>query len=98
MARFRVSFVMGVKLRKGGVLRLPAEVRRVLGLREGDELLVTVEGGAVKLLPAGLVDPVEAYSSEPGSVDEDRVLEEGFREARRLGSRFARRANDRSTE
>ncbi len=96
MARFRVSFVMKVKLRKGGVLRLLAEVRRVLGLGEGDELLVTVEGGAVKLLP--VVDPVEAYSSEPGSVDEDRVLEEGFREARRLGSRFARRANDRSTE
>jgi hypothetical protein len=50
----------------------------VLGLREGDELLVTVEGGAVKLLPAGLVDPVEAYSSEPGSVNEDAVLKEGL--------------------
>ena len=57
MARFRVSFVMKVKLHRGGVLRLPAEIRRVLGLREGDELLVTVEGGAVKLLPVGLVDP-----------------------------------------
>jgi AbrB family looped-hinge helix DNA binding protein len=78
---------MRVKLRKGGVLRLPAEVRRVLGLGEGDELLVTVEGGAVRLLPVGLVDPVEACSSELGSVDEDRVLEEGFRDARRLGAR-----------
>ena len=87
MARFRVSFVMKVKLRKGGVLRLPAEVRRVLGLGEGDELLVTVEDGAVKLLPVGLVDPVEAYSSELGSVNEDAVLEEGFRDARRLGAR-----------
>jgi hypothetical protein len=35
----------------------------------------------------GLVDPVEAYSSELGSVDEDMVLEEGFRDARRLGAR-----------
>jgi AbrB family looped-hinge helix DNA binding protein len=80
---------MRVKLHRGGVLRLPAEVRRVLGLREGDELLVTVEGGAVKLLPVGLVDPVEAYSSELGSVDEDRVLEEGFRDARRPGLRLS---------
>jgi AbrB family looped-hinge helix DNA binding protein len=79
--------VIRVKLYKGGVLKLPAEVRRVLGLREGDELLVTVEGGALKLLPVDLVDPVEACSSELGSVDEDRVLEEGFRDARRLGAR-----------
>ena len=64
----------------------------MLGLGEGDELLVMVEGGAVKPLPAGLVDPVEAYSSELGSVSEDRVLEEGFREARRLGLRLPRRA------
>jgi AbrB family looped-hinge helix DNA binding protein len=78
---------MKVKLYKGGLLKLPAEVRRALGLKEGDELLVTVEGGAVKLLPVGLVDPVEAYSSELGGVDEDRVLEEGFRDARRLGAR-----------
>jgi AbrB family looped-hinge helix DNA binding protein len=76
---------MKVRLRKGGVLKLPAEVRRALGLKEGDELLVTVEGGAVKLLP--VVDPVEACSSELGSVDEDEVLEEGFRDARRLGAR-----------
>jgi hypothetical protein len=38
-----------------------------------------------------LVDPVEVYSSELGGVDEDRVLGEGFREARRLGKSFARR-------
>jgi AbrB family looped-hinge helix DNA binding protein len=79
--------VTKVKLYKGGVLKLPAEVRRELGLKEEDELLVTVEGGAVKLLPVDLVDPVEAYSSELGGVDEDRVLEEGFRDARRLGAR-----------
>ena len=33
------------------------------------------------------MDPVEVYSSELGSVDEDKVLGEGFREARSLGSR-----------
>jgi AbrB family looped-hinge helix DNA binding protein len=78
---------MKLKLYKGGVLKLPAAIRRELGLKEGDELLVTIEGGAIKLVPLGLVDPVEVYSSELGGVDEDRVLEEGFREARRLGSR-----------
>ena len=81
-----------VKLYRGGVLKLPAEVRRELGLREGDEFLVTVEGGAVKLVPVGLVDPVEVYSSELGGVDEDRVLGEGFREARRLGTRLGNQA------
>jgi hypothetical protein len=50
---------------------------------------VTVEGGAVKLLPVGLVDPVEAYSSELGSINEDAVLEEGFRDARRPGLRLS---------
>jgi AbrB family looped-hinge helix DNA binding protein len=85
---------MRLKLYKGGVLKLPAEVRRELGLREGDELLVTVEGGAVKLVPVGLVDPVEVYSSELGGVDEDRVIVEGFREAGRLGKSFARRGID----
>ena len=50
-------------------------------------LLVTVEGGVIKLLPVDLADPVEAYSSELGGVDEDSVLEEGFRDARRLGAR-----------
>jgi len=79
---------MKLKLYKGGVLKLPAAIRRELGLREGDELLVTIEGGAIKLVPLGLVDPVEVYSSELGGVDEDRVLGEGFREARRLGSRI----------
>ena len=79
---------MKLKLYKGGVLKLPAAIRRELGLREGDELLVTIEGGAIKLVPLGSVDPVEVYSSELGGVDEDRVLEEGFREARRLGSRI----------
>jgi len=84
--------VFRVKLYRGGVLKLPAEVRRELGLREGDEFLVTVEGGAVKLVPVGLVDPVEVYSSELGGVDEDRVLGEGFREARRLGTRLGNQA------
>jgi AbrB family looped-hinge helix DNA binding protein len=79
---------MKIKLYKGGVLKLPAAIRRELGLREGDELLVTIEGGAIKLVPLGSVDPVEVYSSELGGVDEDRVLGEGLREARRLGSRI----------
>ena len=85
---------MKLKLYKGGVLKLPVAIRLELGLREGDELLVTIEGGAIKLVPLGLVDPVEVYSSELGGVDADRVLGEGFREARRLGKSFARRGID----
>jgi bifunctional DNA-binding transcriptional regulator/antitoxin component of YhaV-PrlF toxin-antitoxin module len=36
---------MKLKLYKGGVLKLPVAIRRELGLREGDEFLVTIEGG-----------------------------------------------------
>jgi len=79
--------VLRVKLYKGGVLKLPARVRRELNLKEGDELVVIVEGGALKLLPVGSVDPVDVYSSELGGVDEERVLEEGLRDARRAGLR-----------
>jgi len=47
-----------------------------------------VEGRAIKLLPADLVNPVEVCFSELGSVNEDGVLEEGLRGARRLGLRL----------
>ena len=63
-----------VQIGKRGQLTLPAEVRRVLGLKPGDALVVRVEKGRVVLEPA-VVLPVEIY-------DEARLRE--FEEAARL--------------
>lgn len=75
-----------VKLYRGGILKLPADVRREANLKEGDELAVFVEEGRVVLVPRGAVDPVEKYSSVLGDVDEDELFKSGLRDLRhRLG-------------
>ncbi|MEM2617464.1 MAG: AbrB/MazE/SpoVT family DNA-binding domain-containing protein [Thermofilaceae archaeon] len=64
-----------VKVYRGGVIKLPAEARRALGLIEGKLLLLTVEGGRIILEPFEEADPVEKYSSNlPPGVDEDEIL------------------------
>jgi AbrB family looped-hinge helix DNA binding protein len=50
-----------------GQITLPAEIRKAVGLRSGDTLLVRVEEGKVVLEPA-VVLPLELYT-------EDRVSE-----------------------
>ncbi|AMA74840.1 hypothetical protein TthSNM11_01500 [Thermus thermophilus] len=50
-------------LSKRGQITLPAEVRRALGLKPGDTLVVRVEAGRVVLEPA-VVLPVELYTEE----------------------------------
>lgn len=50
-------------LSKRGQVTLPAEVRRALGLKPGDTLVVRVEAGRVVLEPA-VVLPVELYTEE----------------------------------
>lgn len=46
-----------------GTVTLPAEVRRSLGLTEGDVLGVSVKDGRIVLTPS-VVTPVELYSEE----------------------------------
>ncbi len=48
---------------KRGQITLPAEVRKALGLKTGDTLVVRVEEGRIILEPA-VVLPVELYSDE----------------------------------
>ncbi len=70
-----------VKVYRGGIIKLPAEVRRALGVEEGDELVVYVEAGKAILVPPRRVDPVIEFSSVLGRpVDEDKVLEEASKE------------------
>lgn len=76
-----------IKVYKGGIVKLPAKVRRDLGLKEGDLLMVTVEEKMIKLIPLSLVDPVEAYSSILESSMEDELFEEGLKDARKIGQR-----------
>lgn len=49
--RKSMTKVKKVKLGKKGQVVIPKEVREALGLREGDMLLVGVEGGRVILAP-----------------------------------------------
>ena len=46
-----------------GTLTLPAEIRRDLGLGEGDVLTVEIRDGAVVLTPT-VLSPVEIYTDE----------------------------------
>jgi len=74
-----------VQLGKRGQLTLPAEVRRALGLKPGDALVVQLEEGRVVLEPA-VVLPVEIY-------DEERIRE--FEDAARLSPEEAERIRKR---
>ncbi|WP_414712200.1 AbrB/MazE/SpoVT family DNA-binding domain-containing protein, partial [Sphingomonas sp.] len=40
------------KLVSGGRLQVPADMRRALGLTDGDEVLLRVVGGVLHVLPA----------------------------------------------
>ncbi len=74
-----------IKVYKGGLVKLPAGVRRDLQIEEGDELIVGVEGDKLVLVPKKAFDPVEALASELGaSVNEDKLLEEGVKALKRV--------------
>lgn len=72
-----------VKLYRGGILKLPADIRRRANLKEGDELIIFVDRGRVILVPRGIIDPIEEYSSILGDVEEDKVFENGLKDLRR---------------
>jgi len=46
---------MEVALRQKGRITVPASIRRALGLREGDRLELSAEGGAIVLRPKRVV-------------------------------------------
>lgn len=51
------------QISKRGQITLPADVRKALGLKPGDTLVVRLEAGRIVLEPA-VVLPVEIYSDE----------------------------------
>jgi AbrB family looped-hinge helix DNA binding protein len=46
---------MHVKLRDKGRITIPASIRKALGLRQGDQLQLSVERGAIVLRPERVV-------------------------------------------
>jgi AbrB family looped-hinge helix DNA binding protein len=51
------------QLSRRGTLTLPADIRRTLGLQEGDVLTVRLSGRSIVLTPA-VVTPIELYTEE----------------------------------
>ncbi len=77
-----------IKVYRNGIVKLPAVVRRKLGIKENDELICILDAGRLILIPGGKFDPIEECSSTLGKpVDEERLIEEGEKElSRKLSS------------
>ncbi len=50
-----------VKVTRNGQITIPAEVRRELGIEEGDYMEVTMKDGVIVISPAQVVDRSQAY-------------------------------------
>jgi AbrB family looped-hinge helix DNA binding protein len=80
--------VMGtiLKLGQNGRMIIPAELRHSLDLKEGDELLVTIEGKRLVLeTEAALLERLYATVGEPaeGELVSDELIRERREEAQR---------------
>jgi AbrB family looped-hinge helix DNA binding protein len=68
-------------IRTKGVVTIPQEVRRVVRLQEGDEVLVTVRDGEVVLTPATVVPRGQAWfwteEWQAGEAEADADIEAG---------------------
>ena len=61
-----------VKVRRAAQITLPAEVRAVLKVKEGDYLEAEVREGVLMLKPVAVVDRRQAWREIMGIVDEDK--------------------------
>ena len=73
-----------VRVLQKGKITIPVEVRERLGIKEGDELKLVVEGGRIVLLPPKTVlNPTEALD---GLAEEVHVREPVNAELRKAGA------------
>src|ERR671926_1276913 len=63
-----------VKLLRGGLLTVPAEVRKALRLKDGDYLDVKVEEGTLTLRPVAVIDRQKAWDRLMAIVEEDKWI------------------------
>ena len=87
-----------VRLAAGGRVVIPAEVRQGLGVKEGDELLITPDGDGIRITTVQqAVKEVQAFFGQfkkPGESVVDEFLaerrEEAAKEDRESGAKRAR--------
>jgi len=71
-----------VKVTRNGQITIPAEVRRQLGIEEGDYIEVTLKEGLIVMSPAHLVDRTQAYFWTQRWQDEEREADEDIEAGR----------------
>lgn len=69
-----------VKIAEGGRIVIPAEYRQALGLRTGDEVIVRLEGGEVRILTVNQAikraqELVGRYVSQKRSLADELIAE-----------------------
>ena len=76
---------MGLRISQNGRISIPKEMRQALGLEDGDEVLVSVEGKRLIIeSEAALLERLYATVGEPpeGEPVSERLLQERREEAR----------------
>lgn len=63
-----------VKMLRGGLLTMPAEVRKQLKLKDGDYLDLEVSDGVVTLKPVVVIDRQEAWKRLRAIMDKDNWI------------------------
>ncbi|MES2445493.1 MAG: AbrB/MazE/SpoVT family DNA-binding domain-containing protein [Pseudomonadota bacterium] len=76
------------KLVSGGRLQIPAEVRRELGLNDGDTVVMELDGRALKITPYHTVitrmqERMAKYAPQDGTLVSDELIAERRAEAAR---------------
>ncbi len=71
-----------VKVTRNGQITIPAEVRRELGIQEGDYMEVTLKEGVIVISPAQVVDKSQAYFWSKRWQREEREADEDIEAGR----------------
>ena len=71
-----------VKVTRNGQITIPAEVRRELGIEEGDYMEVTLKEGVIVISPAQVVDKSQAYFWSKRWQQEEREADEDIEAGR----------------
>jgi AbrB family looped-hinge helix DNA binding protein len=69
------TFAMGlVRLLRGGLLTVPADVRKRLKLKDGDYLDLQIENGTLTLRPVAVIDREKAWDRLMAIVERDKWI------------------------
>ena len=71
-----------VKVTRNGQITIPAEVRKELGIEEGDYMEVTLKEGVIMISPAQVVDKSQAYFWSKSWQREEREADEDIEAGR----------------